>query len=314
MRAGLYAPPTVQTAEELAPRLGRSADWIISRTGVERRHIAEEDMAQMGAKAAQQVLGDAVPDLIVNASLTPIQLIPDSSVFIQRAMGLQGIPSFSIHATCLSFMVGLHTSAALLHAGAYQRILLISSEQGSVCRDETEPESAALIGDGAAAALIERTPDGEASELLGFTMRTWPSGANYTELRGCGTFRHPNHAHTVAKDNLFQMRGPRIYRMAYGQADSLLDDCFGQAGLQRDDVDLVIPHQASGPMLGVIPRFGFPEDKVVNIIGEYGNCIAASLPMALAHALQTGRLQRGMTVLLYGTGAGLSMGATLLRY
>ena len=171
-------------------------------------------MAVMGARAAREALAGEVPDLILNASLTPIQLIPDSSVFIQRELGFDGIPSFSLHATCLSFLVGLHTAGALIQTGAYERILLVSSEQGSVCRDYSEPESAALIGDGAAAAVLEPTPRGEGSELHAFTMRTWPSGASYTGLRGCGTRCHPNDPSTRFEDNLFQMRGPRIYRMA----------------------------------------------------------------------------------------------------
>ncbi len=313
-RTALYAPPGVETASDLAPRLGRTPEWILARTGVERRHVAQESMAVMGARAAREALAGDVPDLILNVSLTPIQLIPDSSVFIQEELGLDGIPSFSLHATCLSFLVGLHTAGALIQTGAYKRILMVSSEQGSVCRDFSEPESASLIGDGAAAAILEPVLQGQEAGLLGFAMRTWPSGASYTELRGCGTRCHPNDPDTRPEDNLFQMRGPRVYRMAYQHADEVLDDCFAQAGMQRGDVDLVVPHQASGPMIAAIPRFGFAEHKVVDIIGEYGNCIAASLPMALAHAQATGRLERGMTVLLYGTGAGLSMAAGILRF
>src|SRR5688572_32196612 len=116
-------------------------------------------MAVMAARVGREVLGEERPDLIVNASLTPIQLIPDSSVFVQRELGLEGIPSFSIHATCLSFLVGLQAVGALVQGGAYRRALLVSSEQGSVCRDWSEPESAALIGDGAAAAAIEATDE-----------------------------------------------------------------------------------------------------------------------------------------------------------
>ena len=259
-------------------------------------------------------MGDEVPDLILNASLTPMQLIPDSSVFVQQALGLSGIPSFSLHATCLSFLTALNTAGAYVQSGLYRRILIVSAEQGSVCRDFEDPESAALIGDGAAAAWVEPVTDGEDSGLLGFSMHTFPEGAEFTEIRGCGTRFHPNRPDAQPSDNLFRMNGPRVYRMAFSRADDVLDEAFGQAGLTRDDIDLVIPHQASGPMIAAIPRFGFPAERVVDVVGKYGNCIAASMPMALAEAHQSGRLQRGNTVLMFGTGAGLSMAAAILRF
>lgn len=311
-RTAVYAPPRVETSAEVADRLGRSVDWVTERTGVLERRIADESMAVMGARVGRAVLQEARPDLIVNASLTPVQLIPDSSVFVQRELGLAGIPSFSIHATCLSFLVGLHTVGALLQAGAYRKVLLVSAEQGSVCRDWSEPESAALIGDGAAAALLEPA-DGDTG-LLGFAMRTYPEGAPWAELRGCGTAHHPNDPATTVSDNLFRMRGPRLWRLALTHADEVLDDAFRQAGLKRDDVDVIVPHQASGPMVDLFPKFGFSDDKVVKVVAEYGNCIAASLPMSLAVAIEQGRLKRGQTALLFGTGAGLSMAAAILRY
>ena len=311
----MFAPPHRETAADLSERLGRTVEWITERTGVGERRVSEESMAVMGARAGREVLDGVPPDLIMNASLTPMQLIPDSSVFIQHELGYDGIPSFSVHATCLSFVVGLQTAGALVQTGAYKRILLVSSEQGSVCRDFSEPESAALIGDGAAAALIEPvSDDAPGTGLLGFGMKTWPSGSSYAELRGCGTRCHPNDPNTVSTDNLFQMRGARVWRLALMHVDEILDLAFAGTGLERDDVDVIIPHQASGPMLEAFVRFGFSDHKVVKVIGDYGNCIAASLPMALHQAVETGRLKRGQTALLFGTGAGLSIAAALLKY
>lgn len=308
-----FAPPTVETAEELSVRVGRSADWIRSRTGVQRRHVSEEPMDVMGARVGLSAIGDgAKPDLVINASLTPRQLIPDSSVFVLREMGLEGIPAFSVHATCLSYLVAMHVAGNFIESGAYSRILIVSAEQGSVCRDFDEPESAVLIGDGSAATVIERTPDGEASRLLGYKMTTWPDGAELAELRGCGTFRHPNHDHTVASDNLFHMSGPAIYRKAYRRVDVLVESLLEETGLTLDDIDWVIPHQASGPALSALQRMGFDESRVVNIVAEYGNCIAASIPMALAYADAQGSLQRGQVLLVLGTGAGLSVAGALL--
>ena len=163
--------------------------------------------------------------------------------------------------------------------------------------------------------LWARGGEGDDDQLsAGFAMATFPEGADRAELRGCGTYRHPNNPETRPEDNLFQMHGPRIWRLALRHADEVLDAAFAQAEMARDDVDVIVPHQASGPMLDLFPKFGFADRKVVKVIAEYGNCIAASVPMALHEAVATGRLRRGQTALLFGTGAGLSMAAAIVRY
>lgn len=312
---GFFAPPRVETAADLAPRIRKSEAWIASRTGVMERRISDEPMDVMAARAVRQAMGDQPPpDLLLNASLTPLQLIPDSSVFIQRQLGWEGIPSFTVHATCMSFLVAMHAAGAYLASGAYRRIVVVSAEQGSVCRDYDHAESAALIGDGAAAALLEPTPDGEGSALLAWGMSTWPSGHDLAELRGCGTRHHPNDPTTRTAHNLFQMRGPRIYKMAVTKVEELVAGMLDRARLRPEDIDLVVPHQPSGPAVAAIPRWGFPEEKVVNIVGQYGNCIAASSPMTLHLAIETGRVQRGMRILMLGTGAGLHVAGAILRY
>jgi 3-oxoacyl-[acyl-carrier-protein] synthase-3 len=313
--AALYAPPRVETAAELAPRIGTSEEWILTRPGVRERRISEEPVEVMGARAARAALGSGgAPDLIVSASVSARQLIPDTSVYIQHELGLEGIPSFSIHASCLSFLVALHTASELVAAGAYRRVLVVSAERGTFCRDMAEPESAALLGDGAAAAVVEPTPKDEASELVAFRMSTWPKGAASTEVRGFGQRLGPNDPRTRPEDNLFTMDGPNVYKMALRRLPGLVRQLLADCGLGVDDVDWVVPHQASGPGLAMLPRLGFPAERTVNIVAEYGNCVAASIPMALAHLAASGRLRRGQRVLLLGTGAGFSVAGALLRW
>ena len=312
---GRYLPPRVETAAELAPRIGKTEDWIVSRTGVLRRHVSDIPMAEMGAKAALDALGDGPePDLVINASGVPNQVIPDSSVFIQEALGYAGIPSFSVHATCMSFAVALHTAASLVSAGAYKRVLIVSSDQGTFGRNFDEPESASLFGDGAAAAVLEPTPEGEASELAAFKMTTWPAGAKLTEVRGGGTRCHPNDPATTREDNLFHMDGPGVYKAAVRRGTGVIKNIFEELGMEREDVALVVPHQSSGPGVAAIARYGFPPEKIVSTVHEEGNCVAASLPLALSLANQQGRIKRGDWVLLCGTGAGLSVVAMMLRW
>ena len=312
---GRYLPERVETSEELAPRLGVTADWIISRTGVIRRHITDLPMEEMAARAALQALGDGpAPDLIIHAGSIPRQLVPDSSVFIQDELGFSGIPSYTINATCLSFPVALQSAAGLICAGAYRRVLIVSSEIGTRGRDFNESESAALFGDGAGAAVLEATPQGESSELLGFRMNTWPESSSLTEVRGGGTRQHPQDPTTQPEDNLLHMNGPGVCEMALRRMPSVLEEIFAECGVDPRDLQAIIPYQASGPAVFTGHPYGLDPDRIISRVQEEGNCVAASIPMALAHGHQEGRITRGGLVLLCGTGAGLSTLAMLLRW
>jgi 3-oxoacyl-[acyl-carrier-protein] synthase-3 len=313
---GLYIPPKIQTAEELSKLIGRSKEWILSRTGVEERRIAEEPMDVIAARAARNALGDGPdPDCIMNASTTPLQLIPDSSVFIQRELGLTSIPAWSTHATCLSFLVALMNAASLIQSKFYKRVLIVSAEAGTPWRNLKEPESAALFGDGAAAAILEPTPENEQSAILDWEMTTWPEGAELTEFRGAGT-RHPPYQEgkSTPEDYYFTMKGPSVYRMARDRVKKTLRLLFERNHISAKDIDWLIPHQASKHAIEAAAEYGFDLNKVVNIISRYGNCIAASIPMALAVSHQKGWLKRGDLLLLGGTGAGLSVAFALIRW
>jgi 3-oxoacyl-[acyl-carrier-protein] synthase-3 len=312
---GLYLPPTYETADDLAPRLQRSRDWILARTGVAKRHVSHEPMDQMGARAVRAALGDGPPpDLLVNASGVAHQLIPDSSVHIQRALGWEKIPSFSIHATCLSFLVALQNVSCLIASGAYKRVCIVSSELATPGRDFSSPESAALIGDGAAAAVLQPTPDGQESALLAWRMRTWPEFADLSEVRGFGMRRHPDDPETTFRDQLFHMNGPALYRKAIERGACLIQELMRDAEMCACEADLVVPHQTTDLGVRVYARFGFREDRIVNVVREQGNCVAASIPLALATAHAQGRLKRGMRVVIVGTGAGLSIAGAVLRW
>jgi 3-oxoacyl-[acyl-carrier-protein] synthase-3 len=312
---GLYAPPKVETAEEVGARAGKSGDWVVESTGVRVRHVAEEPVERMAAAAAKHALGGGPPpDLVINASTTPRQLIPDTSVFVLAELGLSGIASFSLHGTCLSFLMALQTAGALLEAGAYRRVLVVSSEVGSIARDYAEPESAVLLGDGAAAAVVEPTPAGEGSKLLGFVAGTFPRYAGLAEYRGAGQRRPPSAPEMVPEDYLFHMNGPRLFRAAMVHIPPLIARLFEQTGLRPADIDLVVPHQPSRPGVESLARWGFAPSQWVDIVGDYGNCIAASMPMALATAHRDGRIARGDKLLLIGTGAGLSIGVAVVEW
>ena len=313
---GLYLPPKVETSEEIANLIGKSSDWIHQKSGVFERRISEIDVDKMGAIAGEKAIGNGQPpDLIINASGVPKQTIPDTSTFFQKEMGYEGIPSFSIHCTCLSFIVAFHTASSLISSNSYKRILIISSDRGSIGRNFNEPESASLLGDGAAAIILEPSSLKENNELLHYSMNTYPSGSNYTEVRGGGTMKHPQNPETTLDDNLFTMNGPAVYKIARKQIYKILLETLRATSMNREDIDWVIPHQASGKAVEAhISSGGFKREQVLETISKFGNCVAASVPMTLAMALEKKCIKRGDLILLIGTGAGLSAGCTLLRY
>ncbi|MBN1472847.1 MAG: hypothetical protein JW925_13820, partial [Syntrophaceae bacterium] len=204
---------------------------------------------------------------------------------------------------------------ALIQTGVYKRILIVSAEAGTPWRDLNEPESAALFGDGAAAAVVEPTPEDEESRLCDWVMTTWPEGSDSTEFRGAGTRRPPFISDVTKPDDyLFHMKGPKIFRFAVPRVIEALEMVFKRNNLGVKDIDRIIVHQASGRAIDAFVNYGFGREKVEKILDEYGNCISASIPMALAIADRKGCLKRGDNVLIGGTGAGLSVAFALLRW
>jgi 3-oxoacyl-[acyl-carrier-protein] synthase-3 len=312
---GYYLPDNIETSEELAPKIGKSIDWINSRTGVKERRVSDIDVDLMGAKAAELALKDEIPDLILNASGVGKQVIPDTSVFIQKQLGFTGIPSFTINSTCLSFLVALNTAAHFISQGTYKKILIVSADRGTRGRNFDEPESAALLGDAAAAILVEKALENEKSCMLDFTMNTYPEGSHLTEVRGGGTNLHPHDKETKFSDNLFSMNGPMIYKMARKIVYNQIQLDLKNNNLKVDDIDLVVPHQASGLAVKAYSKYGgFEKDKIINILEKTGNCVAASLPLALAIGFEENKFKRGDLIYFIGTGAGLSVASCLLRY
>ncbi len=314
---GHYLPEYIQTSKELSSKINKSEDWIVSRTGVKERRVSKIDVDEMGAKAARISLkmANIKPDLILNASGVAKQVIPDTSVFFQRELRLNGIPSFSIHATCLSFLVALHAAANYIEQGSYNKILIISSDRGTRGRNYNEPESAALLGDAAAAIVLEKSVENENSKLLSYKMESWPQGANLTEVRGGGTNLHPQDNKTTLEDNLFSMNGPGIYKMARKKVYDRLKEDLKENNLNPNDINLLIPHQASGLAVKAYSKYGgFDEKQVINTIDTTGNCVAASIPLALSIAYEQNKLKRGDLIYFAGTGAGLSIGSMLLKF
>ena len=319
---GHYLPECAVTSIELEREMGIPAGWAETASGIrERRRAIHETSSGMAAAAAhmalqQAGLSPADLDAIIGASSAPEQAIPCTAALVQQQLGAPDGQSacFDVNATCLSFVVALQIAANFIAAGMYRRVLIFSSEIARRSLNPHERESAILIGDAAAAAVITRSEPGDASALCYTRMTTFGSGAHLTEVRGGGTRHHPNDPDTTPEMNMFHMDGRGILRQASETIGPFLDDFFQHAG-PRTELDAVVPHQASGVGLKLLTaRFGFRPEQIVVNLPTRGNCIAASLPLALSEAVHAGRIQRGHRVLLIGTGAGLSIAAAQIIF
>lgn len=320
--AGAYLPARIVTNDELEAQLGLAPGWIFDRTGVrERRRADGESSSVMAASAAREALamaGLTAGDLtaIIGASSTPQQAIPCTAVFVQRELGApEGVAScFDVNATCLSFLAAFDVAARLVAAGAHRHVLVFSSENAGHSLNPAEPESAVLFGDAAAAVIVSHAGNTE-SALHCTRLQTWHSGAELSQISGGGTLHHPNDPATTLAHNLFAMRGPQLFRKAAPLLLPFMDALCADAGWQRDDIAAVVPHQASrhGIELGW-KLLGFREEQIVQNLATRGNCIAASMPLALAESIASGRVRRGDRVLLFGLAAGLSLGGAAITY
>lgn len=319
---GSYLPPRVVTNDELESQLGLAAGWIAERTGVrERRRCTGERSADMAAAAARDALamaGLSVGDLtaIIGASSTPQQAIPCTAVFVQRELDApEGVAAcFDVNATCLSFLAAFDIAARLVAGGAHRHVLVFSSESTSHSLNPDEPESAVLFGDAAAAVIVSHSGE-SGSALHSSRLHTWHTGAELSQISGGGTLHHPNDPDTTSAHNFFAMRGPQLFRKAAPLLTPFMNELCDSAGWSRHDVSAVVPHQASrhGIELGW-KMLGFQEAQIVVNLATRGNCIAASIPLALSEAVHAGRIARGDRVVLFGLAAGLSLGGATLTF
>jgi 3-oxoacyl-[acyl-carrier-protein] synthase III len=316
---GAYLPDRVVTNAELEVKFGLQPGWIAKRTGVlERRYATHETTVSQAVAASTIALEQSgikleQIDAIIGANLAQ-QTIPCTAALVQKALGAPDGSSacWDVNATCLSFMMALHSAALLIAAGQYQNILIFSSEIASPSLNPLEPESASLFGDAAAAIVLTASND---SSLIGAKFQTFSSGSHLTQLLGGGTLHRPNTTLEHPELNLFHMDGPAIFKHAARTMPGFLEEFLNSIGWTISSVDALVPHQASGHgVQSISSRLGFRPEQVIFNLPNRGNCVAASMPLALTEAVEAGRIQRGDRVLLAGTAAGLTLGAIALRF
>jgi 3-oxoacyl-[acyl-carrier-protein] synthase-3 len=297
---GIALPDKVVTNEDLSARLDTSDAWIVERTGIRERRIGgttSELAIAAGGRALERAgrRGDEV-DLVIVATSTPDALVPGTSATVQEGLGIAG-GAFDVNAACSGFVYALVAGHGLVLAGA-RRVLVVGSETLSHITDWDDRTLAVLVGDGAGAVLLEAT-DGPGQLLA------WDLGAD-------GSLRH---LLKCDHGGYLYMNGPEIFRHAVRAVVESSSAALARAGLDAHDVELFVPHQANARIIAAASqRLGIPPERCVVTIDRYGNTSAASIPLALVDAIDTGRLRPGGIVLLSGFGGGMTWASAVLRW
>ncbi len=316
---GSSLPPRLVPNTWFEDSIETTDEWIRDRTGIEARHFVEDDVvtSDLGVEAARLAMQSAgivaeQVDLIVCASVTGDTPFPATAVWIQQKLGI-GCPAFDVNAACAGFSYALATSTAMVETGVADTVLLIGAEVFSRILDFSDRQTCVLFGDGAGAAIVQATDrPGIESTVLGAD----GSAAEILIMPGGGS-REPATAETVAasRHRIFMPNGREVFKRAVTEMASACREVLEKNGHTADDVDVLIPHQANARIMrAVAERLHIPSEKAVLDVSEVGNTSAASIPIALDRAWRAGRIAEGDLVLFTSFGAGLTWGATVMRW
>ncbi|AOK92327.1 beta-ketoacyl-ACP synthase III [Paenibacillus sp. SEL1] len=315
---GKYVPEKILTNKDLEAIVETSDEWIVSRTGIQERHIAapEQATSDLAYEAAIKALESAGMtaqdlDLIIVATVTPDMAFPSTACILQDKLGAKGAAAFDLSAACSGFVYGLATATSFIKTGIYNNALIIGADCLSRITDYTDRNTCVLFGDGAGAVVIGEVPEGRGFQS--FDLGAEGAGGSLLKLEAGGS-RLPASADTLEnKQHYIYMNGREVFKFAVRVMGTATVDVLEKAGLSKDDIDLFVPHQANIRIIqSAMQRLDLPEEKVVVNVHKYANTSAASIPLALVEAAEEGRMKEGDRVLMVGFGGGLTWGASVL--
>lgn len=308
MGTGSYLPEKLLTNAELEHMVDTTDEWIFARTGIRERHIAAEgentsDLAFEAAKNAIESAGiDANQiDLIVVATTTPDKIFPSVATMVQRKLGISGCPAFDLQAVCSGFVYALATADNFIKVGSAKCALVIGAEIFSRITDYSDRSNCILWGDGAGAVILQASPE---------------QGIISTHLHADGNYENMLHVpRKVEGNDTVMMEGNAVFKMAVNTLDQIVDETLTANGLQKSDIDWLVPHQANIRILqATAKKLDMSMDHVVVTVREHGNTSAASIPLALDVAVRDGRIKRGEIILMEAFGGGFTWGSALVKY
>jgi 3-oxoacyl-[acyl-carrier-protein] synthase III len=300
---GATLPPHIVTNAELTARLDTTDEWIRSRTGITRRHIAGADLSttDLATRAAAQALADGEPvtvEAVVVATTTPDRCCPATAPAVATRLGLTGVPAYDLAAGCTGFLYALATAAGFIAAGIVRTVLVVGADRLATLPAPEDRTTIPLFGDGAGAVVLRHGSAGEAGVLGPVVLGSDGTGADLIR---------------ASRPGALHMDGADVFRHAVGCMSTASRRAATAAGWDVTDIDRLAPHQANSRITSFVARqLGVPDDRRLGNVGEVGNTGAASIPLLLARSAADGRLKPGHRTLLTAFGAGLTWGATTL--
>lgn len=312
---GSYLPSRILTNEDLSRMVDTNDEWVKARTGISQRHIADDgqftsDLGAEAAKAALKAAGLTADDidLLVCATATPDYTFPSTATIIQNKIGMRQGAAFDVGAVCSGFVFALATADGLMRNSGFRKALVVGAETFSRILDWSDRTTCVLFGDGAGAVVLEAdTAEDDAQiGLLGHNLRTDGSYKDLLYVDG-----GPSVTQTVGH---LRMIGNQVFKHAVVNISSAVENLLTTTGVDHNEIDWFVPHQANQRILdGVAKRLSIDSAKIVSTVGKHGNTSAASVPLALAEAIDDGRVKSGNLVLTEAMGGGFAWGANLFR-
>ncbi len=318
--SGYYVPEKILTNADLEKLVDTSDEWITTRSGIKERRIMapEQASSDMAIEAAKKALEDAGLtkddiDLILVCTATPDMAFPSTACWVQKGLGAKNIPAFDMEAACSGFLYGLIVGQGLILGGTNKRILLIAVESLTRITDWTDRTTCVLFGDAAAAAVLE-----ESDDESGILSHYWKADGNLAELllQPGGGSRNPCSYEVVDKKMPFlKMKGNEVFKHAVKRMGEAATEAVAKAGLTKDDIDWLIPHQANIRIIKATgQRLGVPEEKVFINIHKYGNVSCVTIPLSLNEMKDSGMLKKGDIIVMVAFGAGFTWAAITYRW
>lgn len=316
---GYSVPETVITNEDLTKLYDTSDEWIYTRTGIRERRVVsgEENAIDLSVKAAEKAMTNAKVtaediDLIICASSAPPDLYPAMACRVQERIGVKNSPAFDVTAACSGLIFALSIARAYISSGIYKTVLIVAADNNSRLCNWEDRSVSILFGDGAGSMVVTQSEDG-IDDVLALDIRADGSLGEYITLPLTGQ-NCPLVEPCEQKPSHVSMNGKEVYKFVCKVLPQYIDKCLEDAGMKAEDIDYLIPHQANQRIIEAVQsRLGYSDEKVISNIKYYGNTSAASVPIALAEGVESGKIKLPSTAILCGFGAGMTWGVAIVR-
>ena len=317
---GYYVPEKIMTNADLEKIVDTSDEWIVERTGIKERRIAEDGvpMSDLAMKAAESALADAGTaaeelDLIIVATLTSDRIIPSTACMLQNRLGAKHAAAFDLSAACSGFVYAASVAAQFIETGVYKKALVIGAETLSKYINWEDRNTCVLFGDGAGAAVLGQVEDGYG--ILSFDLGSDGSGGDAIQIPSSGSLMPVSKESIDQRLNLIHMNGKEVFKFAVKAMGRTVKNSLEKIGMPQEKIDWLVPHQANIRIIeSAAKRLSMPMDKVIVNIQKYGNMSAACIPIALAEASAAKRFKKGDIIALSGFGAGLTWASCIIRW